>query len=207
MRWTDNSMGSKQLLEIPDVQRMMGAGKLGMYLAAPDNVPTLVKQFQGKYEEWAMAPMPGQDGAAKGTLGGGEGYFFRKDLTPEQVKAGLKWIAFEKLTPGKGEYGLSRRLTINNVIALAKGPRRKSATESVTSENRRFERIEPTSDSHPRVTNNSKRTAPTISITIWSSSSRIASIMRSYRQIALDQRAFRDPDFLEHHIRTTSNAA
>ena len=55
-----------------------------------------------------MAPMPGEDGAAKGTLGGGDGYFFKKGLTADQIKAGLKWLAFEELTPGKGQFDYVR---------------------------------------------------------------------------------------------------
>src|SRR5690606_8674116 len=50
MRWKDDSMGDKQLLELADVQQKMGAGQLGMYLAAADNIPTLVNQFDGSYE-------------------------------------------------------------------------------------------------------------------------------------------------------------
>ncbi len=56
MRWTDDSMGSKQLLVINDVQQMMGSGKLGMYLAAPDNIPILVKEKGGNYQDLALAP-------------------------------------------------------------------------------------------------------------------------------------------------------
>jgi len=97
MRWTDNSMGSKQLLEATDVQRMMGAGQLGMYLAAPDNVPTLVKQFNGKYEDYGLAGIP--DG--KGTLLGGEGYMLNPKATPEKIKAGLAWIQWKYLNPDR----------------------------------------------------------------------------------------------------------
>jgi multiple sugar transport system substrate-binding protein len=97
MRWTDNSMGSKQLLEIPDVQRMMGAGKLGMYVAAPDNVPTLVKQFEGRYEDYGLAPMPG--GTA--TLIGGEGYMINPKASPEKIKAGLTWLQWKFLDPDR----------------------------------------------------------------------------------------------------------
>src|SRR5882724_2426701 len=103
MRYGDNSMGSRQLLQWGDLLTNAGAGKVGMFIGAPDTTQAIVSQFQGKYEDWAMGPLPGQDGPAKGTLGGGEGYFFKKGLTPDQVKAGLKWIAYEKLTPGKGQ--------------------------------------------------------------------------------------------------------
>jgi multiple sugar transport system substrate-binding protein len=99
MRWTDNSMGSKQLLEIPDVQRMMGAGKLGMYIAAPDNVPTLVKQFEGRYEDYGLAPMPG----GVSTLIGGEGYMMNPKASPEKIKAGLTWLQWKFLDPARTE--------------------------------------------------------------------------------------------------------
>ncbi|GAA3391181.1 extracellular solute-binding protein [Cryptosporangium minutisporangium] len=98
MRWTDNSMGSKQLLQITDLQQMMGAGKLGMYLAAPDNLPEIVKKYKGSYTDLAIAPMPG----SKGTLLGGDGYMFNRDATPEQIRAGVKWVEFQNLTPGTG---------------------------------------------------------------------------------------------------------
>lgn len=98
MRWADNSMGTKQLLILNDVQQMMGAGKLGMYISAPDNIPILVKEKGGKYEDLALAPMPG----GKGTLAGGDGYMFNKKDTPEQIKAGLKWLEAQTNTPGSG---------------------------------------------------------------------------------------------------------
>ncbi|GGV08655.1 sugar ABC transporter substrate-binding protein [Streptomyces filipinensis] len=101
MRWTDDSMGSKQLLVINDVQQMMGSGRLGMYLAAPDNIPVLVKEKGAHYDDIAIGPMPG----GKGTLIGGDGYMFDKHDTPAQIRAGLKWLDHMFLTPGKGFLG------------------------------------------------------------------------------------------------------
>jgi ABC-type glycerol-3-phosphate transport system substrate-binding protein len=118
MRYGDNSMGSKQLLTGPDLLTNAGAGKGGMFIGAPDTTTAIVTQFQGKYEDWAMGPMPGQDGAAKATLGGGEGYFFKKGLTDDQINAGLKWIAFEKLTPGKGQFDYVRAKPENQPVGL-----------------------------------------------------------------------------------------
>jgi multiple sugar transport system substrate-binding protein len=97
MRWDDNSMGSKQLLEATDVQRMMGAGQLGMYMAAPDNVPVLVKQFNGKYADYGLAGIP----EGKGTLLGGEGYMINPKANAAQVKAGLTWIQWKYLNPDR----------------------------------------------------------------------------------------------------------
>ncbi|MGX5187110.1 ABC transporter substrate-binding protein [Streptomyces avermitilis] len=119
MRWTDNSMGSKQLLVINDVQQLMGSGKLGMYLSAPDNIPILVKEKGGNYTDLALAPMPG----GKGTLIGGDGYMFNKKATPAQIKAGLKWLDFMFLTPGKGFLGDYARAKKNDAPVGLPEPR------------------------------------------------------------------------------------
>jgi multiple sugar transport system substrate-binding protein len=118
MRYTDNSMGDKQLLGWPDLLTNAGAGKVGMFVGAPDATTAIVTQFQGKYQDWAMGPMPGPDGPAKGTLGGGEGYFFKKGLTADQVKAGLMWLAYEKLTPGKGQFDYVRAKPESQPVGL-----------------------------------------------------------------------------------------
>ncbi|MFJ1968343.1 ABC transporter substrate-binding protein [Streptomyces sp. NPDC087903] len=101
MRWSDDSMGSKQLLVINDVQQLMGSGKLGMYLSAPDNIPILVKEKGGNYKDLALAPMPG----GQGTLIGGDGYMINKKASPEQIRAALKWLDHMFLRPGKGFLG------------------------------------------------------------------------------------------------------
>jgi ABC-type glycerol-3-phosphate transport system substrate-binding protein len=95
MRWTDNSMGQKQLLEWADLLNMMGSGKLGMYIATSDNIPTIVNQYKGKYETYGLGPVP----EGKGTLGGGEGYMFKAGLSPDKIKAGLKWLSFWLTSP------------------------------------------------------------------------------------------------------------
>jgi ABC-type glycerol-3-phosphate transport system substrate-binding protein len=118
MRYTDNSMGSRQLLQWADLLTAAGAGKVGMFIGAPDATTAIVSKFAGKYQDWAMAPLPGQTGPAKGSLGGGEGYFFKKGLTDDQVKAGLKWIAFEKMTPGKGQFDYVTRKPQNQPVGL-----------------------------------------------------------------------------------------
>lgn len=104
MRWNDDSMGDKQLLELADVQQKMGAGQLGMYLAAADNVQTLVNQFHGSYSDYGLAPMPG----GKATLLGGEGYMFNPRATPEKIEAGLAWLQWRYLNPDRFENNLER---------------------------------------------------------------------------------------------------
>ncbi|GAA1690979.1 extracellular solute-binding protein [Fodinicola feengrottensis] len=118
MRWDDNSMGSRQLLQIEDVQRMMGAGQLGMYLSAPDNVPTLVNQFKGQYQDYGLAPMPG----AQGTLVGGEGYMLNPKATPAKIKAGLQWLQWKFLNPDRIETNLKRYVADKQPVGLPASP-------------------------------------------------------------------------------------
>ncbi|MEU3294441.1 extracellular solute-binding protein [Streptomyces longwoodensis] len=113
MRWTDNTMGSRQLLQIEDVQKMMGAGKLGMYMAGPDNIPTIVKQFERKYADYGVGAMPGQ-----ATLGGGNGFMFNPRATPEKIKAGIEWIQWKYLNPDRTEFEDKRASTSDVPIGL-----------------------------------------------------------------------------------------
>jgi multiple sugar transport system substrate-binding protein len=118
MRFADNSVGDKQLLGWGDLLTLAGAGKVGMFIGAPDATTAIVTQFNGKYEDWAMGPLPGKDGPAKATLGGGEGYFFKKGLSAAQIKAGLMWLAYEKLTPGKGQFDYVRAKPESQPVGL-----------------------------------------------------------------------------------------
>ncbi|NEA20972.1 ABC transporter substrate-binding protein [Actinomadura bangladeshensis] len=104
MRWTDDSMGAKQLLVDADIQRMMASGKLGMYLGAPDNATALVDQFKGDYADYGMGPIPG----GTGTLLGGDGYMVNPKASPEKIKAGLMWLEYYALTPGQGQLNYAR---------------------------------------------------------------------------------------------------
>jgi ABC-type glycerol-3-phosphate transport system substrate-binding protein len=104
MRFADNSVGEKQLQQWPDLLTNAAAGKVGMYIGAPDSITAIVNTFKGKFSDWAMGPMPGDNGPAKATLGGGAGYFVKKGLSPAQIKAGVAWVNYEKLTPGQGQF-------------------------------------------------------------------------------------------------------
>ncbi|MFD3757856.1 ABC transporter substrate-binding protein [Streptomyces sp. NPDC058622] len=104
MRWEDDSMGKTQLLKWGDLQKQMASDKLGMFLAAPDDITYMVQQLGAKYENFGMGPIPG--GAA--TLAGGNGYMFKKGSSPDQIKAAVAWLNFKTLTIGKGQFQYDR---------------------------------------------------------------------------------------------------
>ncbi|QID34687.1 extracellular solute-binding protein [Streptomyces albus] len=118
MRWKDDAMGSKQLLQAEDVQRMMGSGKLGMYLSAADNITVIAKQFGGKYRDFGLAPVPD----AKSTLIGGEGYMINPKASPEKIEAGIKWVQWKYLSPELVERNIRDHLAADLPVGLPMPP-------------------------------------------------------------------------------------
>lgn len=97
MRFTDRSMAEKQALEYADLLTHMASGKLGMMVGGTGDLPNIVNQYKGRYEDYGLGVIP--DG--KATLGGGDGYMFKAGLSPAKIKAGLQWLAFRKLNPDR----------------------------------------------------------------------------------------------------------
>lgn len=118
MRYGDDSMGAKQDLAWADLLKMAAAGKVGMYVGAPDTVTAIVDNFKGDWDDFAIGPMPGDDGPAVATLGGGSQYFFNKADSPAQIKAGIAWINYEFLTPGKGQFNYPRAKKVGQPVGL-----------------------------------------------------------------------------------------
>ncbi|MFI9150287.1 ABC transporter substrate-binding protein [Streptomyces sp. NPDC053367] len=104
MRWEDDSMGKTQLLKWGDLQKQIATDKLGMFLAAPDDIAYMVQQLGAKYENFGMGPIPG----GKNTLAGGNNYMIKKGISPDKVKAAVAWLNFKNLTVGKGQFDWAR---------------------------------------------------------------------------------------------------
>ncbi|WP_405697199.1 MULTISPECIES: extracellular solute-binding protein [unclassified Streptomyces] len=104
MRWKDDSMGQTQLLKWGDLQKQISTDKLGMFLAAPDDIAYMVQQLGAKYENFGLGPIPG----AEGTLFGGNNYMVKKGSSPDKIKAAVAWLNFKNLTPGKGQFEWAR---------------------------------------------------------------------------------------------------
>jgi ABC-type glycerol-3-phosphate transport system substrate-binding protein len=104
MRWEDDSMGRTQLLKWGDLQKQIATDKLGMFLAAPDDIAYMVQQLGAEYENFGMGPIPGQ----KNTLAGGNSYMIKKGISPDKIKAAVAWLNFKNLTVGKGQFDWAR---------------------------------------------------------------------------------------------------
>ncbi|MGV9690042.1 extracellular solute-binding protein [Streptomyces sp. NPDC003444] len=104
MRWEDDSMGKTQLLKWGDLQKQIATDKLGMFLAAPDDIAYMVQQLGAKYENFGMGPIPG----GKNTLAGGNNYMIKKGISGDKIKAAVAWLNFKNLTVGKGQFDWAR---------------------------------------------------------------------------------------------------
>jgi multiple sugar transport system substrate-binding protein len=114
LRFTDNAMGTKQGLQYNDLLQMMASGKLGMYVGSPDNLTAIHTQYKVPYGNLGVGPMPG--GTA--TLLGGSGYMFNRNDTPAQIEAGIKFVNYEFMTSGKGQFDYPRLAATEQPVGL-----------------------------------------------------------------------------------------
>jgi ABC-type glycerol-3-phosphate transport system substrate-binding protein len=104
LRFTDHAMSATQGLAWGALQQQFAAGKLGMYIAAPDDIyNVIVPTDKGNLSDIGMGPLPSLSGTPAASLSGGNDYVFAKHDTPAQIEAGIKWLNFESLTPGTGQ--------------------------------------------------------------------------------------------------------
>ena len=110
MRFTDKAMSPTQGLAWGTLQQQFAAGKLGMYIAAPDDIyNVIVPTDKGNLSDIGMAPLPSLTGTPAGSLSGGNSFIFSPKDTPAQIAAGVKWLNFEDLTPGVGQFNFARQ--------------------------------------------------------------------------------------------------
>ena len=110
LRFTDKAMSPTQGLAWGTLQQQFAAGKLGMYIAAPDDIyNVIVPTDKGNLSDIGMAPLPSLTGTPAGSQSGGNDFMFSPKDSPAQIAAGIKWINFEDLTPGDGQFNFARQ--------------------------------------------------------------------------------------------------
>jgi len=110
LRFTDNAMSPTQGLAWGTLQQQFAAGKLGMYIGAPDDIyNVIVPVDKGNLSDIGMAALPSVTGTPAGSLSGGNDFMFSPKDTPAQIAAGVKWLNFEDLTPGVGQFNFARQ--------------------------------------------------------------------------------------------------
>lgn len=97
MRWTDQSMGTTTLYDLDSMAQGFAAGKIGMFMSAPDQYSASVVTNGMDPKNFGVGGLP-QNGGDHGTLSGGSAEVVNPGATAEQKVAALKWIQFFYLT-------------------------------------------------------------------------------------------------------------
>lgn len=119
LRFTDNVMGTTQLYQWADLIKLMAQGKMGMFVGAPDAITAMVQNDKASYTDYAMGPIPGYGGPAKGTLAGGNDYMFNVKDTPAQIKAGVALVNWLYMSMDTGvAYNYAQQKATNQAVGL-----------------------------------------------------------------------------------------
>jgi multiple sugar transport system substrate-binding protein len=96
MKWVDKSMGQAVLYDYDGIQKAFAAGKIGMYMGAPDMYRSVVVTNGLKPASFGVGPLP-QQGGDHGTLTGGSVQVVSTSTTDAEKAAAIKWIKFAYL--------------------------------------------------------------------------------------------------------------
>lgn len=103
MKWTDDSMGSKVLLDGDTMRSDFAAGKIGMTIGMTDVCRSVHISYDLPWSSCGMAGMPSGDGAAPATLTGGSFLVGTPQGDANQNLAAIKWGDFYYLEKFRDE--------------------------------------------------------------------------------------------------------
>jgi ABC-type glycerol-3-phosphate transport system substrate-binding protein len=91
MRWTDGSIGANGLYDLDSMSQDFAAGKVGMWIAAPDVYNAAITNNKMDKNNFGVGGMP-QSGGTNGTLAGGTLQVVSPKATAAEKVAAVKWI-------------------------------------------------------------------------------------------------------------------
>jgi len=109
MRWSTHGIGPTPVTQWADAFPPLAAGKVGMFLGAPDVIQRLTNVLGSKPDPFGIAALPG----GKAAQMGGDMFYFKKSDTPNEIKAAIAWINYEYMTPGVGQFNYERNKALS----------------------------------------------------------------------------------------------
>ncbi|CAA9562901.1 MAG: hypothetical protein AVDCRST_MAG49-2657 [uncultured Thermomicrobiales bacterium] len=95
MRFEDEAMTDRQLLNQDDTREMMATGQIAMCVQAPDSLPWIADRYPDvDMEQFGFGILPQNGGNA--TLAGGSVWMFNPNSEPEVIQAAVDWILFKE---------------------------------------------------------------------------------------------------------------
>jgi len=118
MRWEDNSMTEQQLLDQSLAGELIATGQVAMTIGGiPAN---LIQQYEADINDYGLGAVP--QGGGNAVLGGGYGYVFNANSTPEQVAAAADWFLYRAFDPAVFQADLEAQVAREQPVGFPKPP-------------------------------------------------------------------------------------
>jgi ABC-type glycerol-3-phosphate transport system substrate-binding protein len=120
MRYEDDSMTARQLLDIQKMSELLATGRVAMAVGATGDPIAIQDQYGGKAADYGIGALPQNGGNA--TLAGGSGFMFNPRASEEEIKAAFDWMTFEFFDPDSYEVQLKAKVDSGQTVVPISDP-------------------------------------------------------------------------------------
>jgi ABC-type glycerol-3-phosphate transport system substrate-binding protein len=118
LRWTDNSMSDQALLDQALAQELLVTNQVAMVITG---IPgAAIEQYEANLEDFGLGAVP--QGGGNTVLGGGYGYMFNAQSTPDEIQAAIDWFLFRYFDPAVYESSLQAQIERGEYVGFPELP-------------------------------------------------------------------------------------
>jgi ABC-type glycerol-3-phosphate transport system substrate-binding protein len=124
LKWKYNVLTDNVLVEVGDMFKLFGTDQVAMAFGMTDWMNAPVNDYKMSKDNLAISAEPS---GPKGSIPqmGGSLFMFSPESTPEQIEAGLQWLAIKGITPGATDTalkGIEEKVKADNAAKRITGP-------------------------------------------------------------------------------------
>jgi ABC-type glycerol-3-phosphate transport system substrate-binding protein len=118
MRWEDNSLTEQQLLDQTAAGELIATGQVAMTIGGiPAN---LIQQYEADINDYGLGAVP--QGGGNAVLGGGYGYVFNTNSSPDKIAAAVDWFLYRAFDPAVFQADLESQIARELPVGFPKPP-------------------------------------------------------------------------------------
>lgn len=118
LRWEDNSLTEQQLLDQSLAGELIATGQVAMTIGGiPGN---LIQQYEADLNDYGLGAVP--QGGGNAVLGGGYGYVFNGNSSPDRVAAAVDWFLYRTFDPAVFQADLESQVARQVPVGFPKPP-------------------------------------------------------------------------------------
>lgn len=124
LKWKYNVLTDNVLVEVGDMFKLFGTDQVAMAFGMTDWMNVPVNDYKMSKDNLAISAEPS---GPKGSIPqmGGSLFMFSPESTPEQIEAGIQWLAIKGITPGITDTalkGIEEKVKADNTANRIAGP-------------------------------------------------------------------------------------